>query len=155
MQHMITFTASGDGIGNGCVKIKYTFLDIIIRITLWILSKWTSRLPFPDEGCCYVFIVDVIFIFLWMYISLGFSAHCLSCVSCCSVLNHVICLIRNTKFFRLGFSDLCVRFLLSAGLMRFSFFFLYLVTLKQNFKNVTLYRTYVFTLGIQPYRRIY
>jgi hypothetical protein len=94
---------------------QYTFLDIIIRITLWILSKWTSRLPFPDEGCWYVFIVDAIFIFyVNVCISLGFSAHCLSCVSCYSVLNHVTCLVGtvgNTKFFRLGFSSLCVWFL--------------------------------------------
>jgi hypothetical protein len=61
-------------------------------------------------------------------ISLGFSAHCLSCVSYSSVLKHVICLIGNvgnTKFCMLGFSNLCIRFLLSAGLTRF---FLYLVS---------------------------
>lgn len=37
--------------------------------------------------------------------------------------------------------------------MRFSLSILYLVTLKQNLKNVTGYHTYVYTFGTDPYRR--
>lgn len=91
----------------------------------------------------YALIVEAILIF-FECISLGFCNQC--CVSYYLILNHVICFtgnVGNTKFWMLVFWNLCIQFLLLAGLTRFFFSILNLVTLKQKFKNVSSYFEYI------------
>ena len=67
--------------------------------------------------------------------------------------NHIICFVGNVgnmDFCMLGFWNLCIQLLLSAGLRMFPFCVLYLVTLKQNFKNVISY-FYIFIALVKSY----
>lgn len=134
-------------------KVKYTSPDFIFRSTCGSCESCQS------ETLVYHFQVMVALCFHSRHFCHPLDMYCqnlyLLLEMCFLILvcNHIICFVGNfgnMNFCMLGFWNLCIQLLLSAGLMMFSFCILYLVTLKQNFKNVISY-IYTFIALVKSY----